>query len=960
PPPEDSMQEVSDPLEPDFAAPIIIQGVQVPAKQKRHPFDGLYAPREGEEPPKDVTKRLVTSIVLSQIHSFRTKSLEWFIPIEKLNTPELAPAETDPVQVVSIPSTPFALYVLHTHYGSSASLSPVHRELTADDRPDLLYIQFSPRYARESTTGHAHDMGKFYAGDLLAVTRIGRLPDTTDEHFGRLPPARLRLPSPDPSPTEVLKWRETPPPGMFLQSKDPHTAGSTSILAQNIVPGSAKQHVVRLTNPLALRHKFRPTLINATTPSPDDNRLLQLANNPYGTLDVSNIDTMRSLLLAGRLAISAAIALSHRKADINFYTTKVNNVVPHFRGTIIKFKISGPSRPPAAESWSRDTAFDIERTNGETLHCKVLTMDSYPQHLAISARDITGANLQDLHGEDVFVNQSQDYALHDLRNFPSIKKAMVLKKKHHAFYYMPALFGGRPIEQTEINAPPITTERGVILTPEQSEFVARFRDNTIHAFVCDASFGTGKTYTVTYATTVVAMEEEGEQPLQVIFTPTNAAAHAAYSSFVEHDPLKKIPALRVISAKNRNRIDASLRTEYDAPEVLGKLFWEHVKAYDTRHPFGPVHDMIVLSALFFARSLYHDRCKPTDLTNRHLRRHFQVSREEFEPVQKGKVIRAIHKTRILFGTVTSLVDAFTRGDWTDLADLVQTIVIEEGSQVPRHVFIALANYFPKSRLVIVGDPKQLAPHSPHGMPPQLKSLGIDSVLAPAVDNSLLPRTNLRTVFRCPHSITVLLSKTFYDNTLEPKPKEAPSGLAAELGIGTEDGLYTIDLAYPETYTDPGYRNVAEADIAEALARRALDSHTFRSVGIVTVYKAQCSELASRLETTRVYTGTADASQGKEFDLSIVLTTRAATPTPFACEHDRTNVALSRAKKIMVVIVNHEAASQRKPWKQILANQPHGHRFSEQSIRRILNIAQPPPARRRQAAANQHTRDDREN
>uniref|UniRef100_A0A8R1ISZ8 Uncharacterized protein n=1 Tax=Caenorhabditis japonica TaxID=281687 RepID=A0A8R1ISZ8_CAEJA len=57
PPPEDTMQEASDPLEPDFAAPIIIQGVQVPAKQKRHPFDGLYAPREEEEPPKDATKK---------------------------------------------------------------------------------------------------------------------------------------------------------------------------------------------------------------------------------------------------------------------------------------------------------------------------------------------------------------------------------------------------------------------------------------------------------------------------------------------------------------------------------------------------------------------------------------------------------------------------------------------------------------------------------------------------------------------------------------------------------------------------------------------------------------------------------------------------------------------------------------------------------------------------------------
>uniref|UniRef100_A0A8R1IPB1 Retrotrans_gag domain-containing protein n=1 Tax=Caenorhabditis japonica TaxID=281687 RepID=A0A8R1IPB1_CAEJA len=84
--PEDTTLEVLNLTKPDFAAPIIVQEVQMPAKQKRHPFDGLYTPREEEEPPKDATKRLVTSIVPAKIHSFRTKSLEWFIPLEKLNT----------------------------------------------------------------------------------------------------------------------------------------------------------------------------------------------------------------------------------------------------------------------------------------------------------------------------------------------------------------------------------------------------------------------------------------------------------------------------------------------------------------------------------------------------------------------------------------------------------------------------------------------------------------------------------------------------------------------------------------------------------------------------------------------------------------------------------------------------------------------------------------------------------
>uniref|UniRef100_A0A8R1E637 AAA_12 domain-containing protein n=1 Tax=Caenorhabditis japonica TaxID=281687 RepID=A0A8R1E637_CAEJA len=871
----------------------------------------------------------------------------------------------------------------------TAALASVHRELAADDRPDLIYVNFQPRYAREGTTGGAHSAEKFFPGDLLAVTRLGRLPSTTAEHFVRSHEGALQIekhnfwtvlqytlvkrtvashtisycarkqrgknvyqifasdfPVPVNVPTRFYSSEEGLRPGNFYRTTILTPQAHPAALLNNIKPGAAKQYVVRATNPLALRHKYRPTLMSATAPTAEDTRLLSLARNPYGTVDISNADALKSLLFAGRLAISAAIALTHRKTDSNFYTVTVDNVVPHFRGSIMKFKISHAGTAPSPESWSRDTPFFIETTAGESIHCKVLTMDNHRTHLQISARAINGLNLEDLLENEVFVSQSTDYAVHDLRNFPTMKVAIPLNKEHHAFHYLPALFGGRPLEQNEVNAPPITTERGVMLTHEQAEFIARFKDRKTHAFLCDASFGTGKTYTVTYATADVALEKEGPQPLQIIFTPTNAAAHAAYNSFIEHDPLKKIPALRLISAKNRDRIDASLRTEYDTPEVLGKLFWTHVKDYDAKHPVGPVNDAIVLSAIFYARSLYHGNCKPLAAKCSNPNRKEKSSEPSTGPAPSSEPSRP--------SSTPSREEIGVKWPTWCKPSLWKKRVKSHGTPSSRSP--------PTSRgpawLSLV-TPDNLT--RPIGMPDQLRTLGIDSMLTAAVNKVLIPRTNLRTVFRCPHEITSLLSKTFYESKLEPKPKEPPSGLAAELGIGTEDGLYTVDLAYPEIYMDPGYRNTAEADIAEALARRALNSNKFRTVGVITIYKAQCSELAARLETTRAYTGTADASQGKEFDLTIVLTTRTATPTPFACEFDRANVALSRTKKILVVIANHAAASQRKPWRQILSNLPHRHTFAEQSIRRILNVAEPPPpSRQRRVAVPSRSRLDNEN
>uniref|UniRef100_A0A8R1E0H0 Uncharacterized protein n=2 Tax=Caenorhabditis japonica TaxID=281687 RepID=A0A8R1E0H0_CAEJA len=376
---EDEGPDPAHDAEPDFPLPVINNEVQVPARQPEHPFHDQYAPREGEEPPKDVAKRLVASVLLSQVQAFRMKTLSWFDPIEKPAPPVLTPEDEAVEQVVSLPATPFALYVVHVHRGSSAALGSVHRELAADDRPDLIYVNFQPRYARESTTGGAHSAEKFFPGDLLAVTRLGRLPSTTAEHFVRSHEGALQIekhnfwtvlqytlvkrtvashtisycarkqrgknlyqifasdfPVPVNVPTRFYSSEEGLRPGNFYRTTILTPQAHPAALLNNIKPGAAKQYVVRATNPLALRHKYRPTLMSATAPNAEDTRLLSLARNPYGTVDISNADALKSLLFAGRLAISAAIALTHRKTDSNFYTITSDHVVRRFRETIAK------------------------------------------------------------------------------------------------------------------------------------------------------------------------------------------------------------------------------------------------------------------------------------------------------------------------------------------------------------------------------------------------------------------------------------------------------------------------------------------------------------------------------------------------------------------------------------------------------------------------------------------------
>nr|CAD2123537.1 unnamed protein product [Meloidogyne enterolobii] len=76
---------------------------------------------------------------------------------------------------------------------------------------------------------------------------------------------------------------------------------------------------------------------------------------------------------------------------------------------------------------------------------------------------------------------------------------------------------------------------------------------------------------------------------------------------------------------------------------------------------------------------------------------------------------------------------------------------------------------------------------------------------------------------------------------------------------------------------------------------------------------------------RVLVTTADATQGHEADVTVVVTTisefqekSAEGKEPFWCDPDRVNVSLSRARHGLVLIGNLHILEQKKGWKEFLA------------------------------------------
>uniref|UniRef100_A0A8R1IM15 Uncharacterized protein n=1 Tax=Caenorhabditis japonica TaxID=281687 RepID=A0A8R1IM15_CAEJA len=349
----DDEPEVNNPVDIDYPVPDVQEGVPIPPQQERHPFHTHYAP--SPQVPHGLAKLVPAADSPTHANARATRS----------------PAR----RRVHRPEVPFALYSIIDHRGTSALLTPIHRELVAADRPDLLYIHLNAKYAEERTTQRYHDVDKFFVGDLLIVTELGRIPETTSDNFVRKheeatkeekhrfwtirkyslvkrtvshnvtaymtkakprKPQRILYATDFTIPIKVPARFCNPPNDLPLETFYSATVFTPQVhpgsLLRTIGKGDPKNHVVRITAPVSVKHIHQPVLLKIDTLDRDRADQVEVATNPFGTLDVTNSRAMKALLLSGRLALSAALAANQKFMDTRHYTVTIHAVIPHPRG----------------------------------------------------------------------------------------------------------------------------------------------------------------------------------------------------------------------------------------------------------------------------------------------------------------------------------------------------------------------------------------------------------------------------------------------------------------------------------------------------------------------------------------------------------------------------------------------------------------------------------------------------
>eukprot|EP00898_Chlorokybus_atmophyticus_P002657 jgi/Chlat1/3392/Chrsp23S03726 len=246
----------------------------------------------------------------------------------------------------------------------------------------------------------------------------------------------------------------------------------------------------------------------------------------------------------------------------------------------------------------------------------------------------------------------------------------------------------------------------------------------------------------------------------------------------------------------------------------------------------------------------------------------------------------------------------------------------------------------RSCCVLVGDPKQLPATV---LSRSAARLGYEQSLFERLQKAGFPVVLLSTQFRMHPAIRQFPSAHFYGGQLV----DGATVSAATRQLACHEracfGPYVFfDVVEGVHGTSSGsrsLRNPAEAELAVELISALHTMHpqdcTQGRVAVVTPYKQQLHEIRSRLArvlgrdlASKVELGTVDGFQGREVDILILSTVRAATEGSqagskggigFVADIRRMNVALTRAKRSLWVLGSSAALNVSPHWSALIAD-----------------------------------------
>ncbi|XP_074011107.1 5'-3' DNA helicase ZGRF1 [Numenius arquata] len=248
------------------------------------------------------------------------------------------------------------------------------------------------------------------------------------------------------------------------------------------------------------------------------------------------------------------------------------------------------------------------------------------------------------------------------------------------------------------------------------------------------------------------------------------------------------------------------------------------------------------------------------------------------------------------------------------------VMLDECSQMTEPASLLPIARFQCEKLVLVGDPKQL--------PPTIQ--GSESVHEKGLEQTLFDRLCLmghkpillRTQYRCHPAISAIANELFYEGHLidgvSEKDRSPLLDWLPTLCFYSVNGVEQIER-------DNSFYNMAEVHFTVKLLQALIASGIKGSaIGVITLYKSQMCKIqnflsgihAEALEVKAVQVSTVDAFQGAEKEI-VVLSCVRTRQIGFIDSEKRMNVALTRAKRHLLIVGNLACLSKNRLWGRVI-------------------------------------------
>lgn len=282
--------------------------------------------------------------------------------------------------------------------------------------------------------------------------------------------------------------------------------------------------------------------------------------------------------------------------------------------------------------------------------------------------------------------------------------------------------------------------------------------------------------------------------------------------------------------------------------------------------------------------------------------------------------RIVLSAQVVLSTHGGLASNQLKGDF-DLA------VLDEASQAPEPLsWIPLTR---AGRAVFAGDARQLPP-TLYSKDAQQSGLAV--TLLERLEGELPKghQTLLRVQYRMNEAIMGFSSREFYEGKLIAH-ESVKDRRACELpGVATDD-LTSAQLVYVDT-AGTGWEegldellqsryNDGEAELAATVTRRLLDAGLApEDVAVLAPYSAQVRRLKALLRVPGLEIGTVDGFQGREKEATVLSLVRSNDKgeVGFLADTRRMNVAVTRARRLSIVVGDSVTISRHPFYKDFLA------------------------------------------